>query len=48
MVITDEDVKYIDPYVCILHPYVTKGVIVWHSCDKKEDIDIEENGIKSG
>ena len=48
MAITDEDVKYIDPYVCILHPYVNKGVIVWHSYDKKEGIDIEEDGIKSG
>lgn len=48
MEITDEDVKYIDPYVCILHPYVNKGVIIWHSYNKMEDIDLEEDGIKSG
>lgn len=48
MEITDEDVKYIDPYVCILHPYVNKGVIVWHSYEKKEGVDLEEEGIKSG
>jgi len=46
--ITEEDVKYIDSYVCILHPYVNKGVIVWHSYDKKDGIDLEEDGIKSG
>jgi len=48
MEITDEDVKYIDPYVCILHPYVNKGVIVWHSYEKKEGVDLKEEGIKSG
>ena len=48
MEITDEDIKYQDSYVCILHPYVNKGVIVWHSYDKKEGVDLEEEGLKSG
>jgi hypothetical protein len=48
MEITDEDVKYMDSYVCILHPYVNKGVIVWHSYDKKDSVNLEEDGIKSG
>jgi hypothetical protein len=48
MEITDEDVKYIDQYVCILHSYVNKGVFVWHSYQEKEGVDLKEEGIKSG
>jgi hypothetical protein len=48
MEITDEDIKYQDFYVCILHPYVNKGVIVWHNYNKKEGVDLEEEGLKSG
>jgi len=48
MEITDEDIKYQDAYVCILHPYVNKGVIVWHSYKNDNNINLEENGLKTG
>jgi hypothetical protein len=48
MEIIDEDIKYQDPFVCILHPYVNKGVIVWHSFNKNGNINLEKDGVKTG
>lgn len=48
MEITSEDIKYQDKYVCILHPHINKGVLVWHSYTKRDDINLHDDGIKSG
>lgn len=48
MEITNKDIKYQDNFVCILHPHINKGVLVWHSYTKRDDINLHVGGIKSG